>query len=320
MKRRRFPVIDSHIHLFYGPHRERQFKEEARRRRYSPEEMQRRHLSRSLRRRGQPAVDESQRSLDELGRLWLMEFDENEVEAGAFIPAFNDFEELEAFRAHDPSRLLLYARINPTEPSAPSLVSEAKERFGIVGVKLNPVTDGYHVFDERAYPTYEMLARRGLPALIHFGISIGYSSDLRYGNPLDLHPVLRDFPELNAIIAHFGCGFLREALFLCYQCENVLLDTSSSNLWMEYLPHPITLKEVFRKALHNVGAGRVVFGTDSSYFPRGFRRDILELQLRVLEELNLSEGDVRAIMGGNISRLWGLKEVGAVRQERARSG
>ncbi len=87
---------------------------------------------------------------------------------------------------------------------------------------------------------------------------------------------------------------------------------------MEYLPYPITLKEVFRKALHNVGAGRVVFGTDSSYFPRGFRRDILELQLRVLGELNLSEEDAGAVMGGNVARLWGLQEVGALRQGRAR--
>ena len=50
----------------------------------------------------------------------------------------------------------------------------------------------------------------------------------------------------------------------------------------------------------------MLFGTDSNYFPRGWRHDIFESQRRALEELGRSEEEVRAIFGGNLERLLGL--------------
>ena len=50
---------------------------------------------------------------------------------------------------------------------------------------------------------------------------------------------------------------------------------------------------------------RLLFGSDSSFFPRGWNAVILEAQLGVLEELNLSAEDVGAVLGGNLRRLLG---------------
>ena len=48
-------------------------------------------------------------------------------------------------------------------------------------------------------------------------------------------------------------------------CPNVYLDTSSTNSWMRY--EALDLKTVFRRALAVAGPERLLFGTDSSFFP-----------------------------------------------------
>jgi microsomal dipeptidase-like Zn-dependent dipeptidase len=60
---------------------------------------------------------------------------------------------------------------------------------------------------------------------------------------------------------------------------------------------------VFRDALGVFGAERILFGTDSSTFPRGWRKDILQAQLQALEQAGASETQVDKIVGGNLARL-----------------
>jgi predicted TIM-barrel fold metal-dependent hydrolase len=91
--------------------------------------------------------------------------------------------------------------------------------------------------------------------------------DVHFGNPLDLHALAADFPGVPFIIPHFGAGLFREALLLADLCPNVYLDTSSTNRWMSYHPG-LSLADVFRHAVGVAGPERVVFGTDSSFFPR----------------------------------------------------
>ena len=79
------------------------------------------------------------------------------------------------------------------------------------------------------------------------------------------------------IVPHFGAGFFREALMAADQCPTIHLDTSSSNSWMKFHPG-LTLEAVFRQALAVAGAERLLFGTDSSFFPRGWQQPIYEAQ------------------------------------------
>ncbi|MHA1712612.1 MAG: amidohydrolase family protein, partial [Candidatus Ranarchaeia archaeon] len=128
---------------------------------------------------------------------------------------------------------------------------------------------------------------------------IARTADTRFMNPLDLQPLARDHPRLNFTVAHFGAGFLRETLFLQYQCDNISVDTSGSNSWMKYLPYPITLKDVYQKFLDVAGPDKIIFGTDSSWFPRGFRNNLLTEHLEVLKGLNLAKDDLRKIFYAN---------------------
>jgi predicted TIM-barrel fold metal-dependent hydrolase len=106
------------------------------------------------------------------------------------------------------------------------------------------------------------------------------------------------------IVPHFGGGFFREALMAAELCPSILFDTSSSNAWVKYVPG-LTLAEVYRRTLAVLGPDRLLFGTDSSYFPRGWRQVIYGAQRTVLDELGIEEPARRKIFVGNFDRLFG---------------
>jgi predicted TIM-barrel fold metal-dependent hydrolase len=64
------------------------------------------------------------------------------------------------------------------------------------------------------------------------------------------------------------------------------------------------LRAVFRRALAVVGPSRLLFGTDSSFFPRGWHRQIFETQTRVLYELGVSADDARMVLHDNLAGLF----------------
>jgi uncharacterized protein len=125
--------------------------------------------------------------------------------------------------------------------------------------------------------------------------------DMRYSNPIDLHSVALRHPRVRFVVPHFGAGYFREALMLADLCPNIYLDTSSSNNWMRY--EGLDLQTVFRRALDIAGPARLLFGTDSSFFPRGWNREIFQAQTAALHKLSVSAADARMILGGNLMSL-----------------
>jgi predicted TIM-barrel fold metal-dependent hydrolase len=237
--------------------------------------------------------------------LWEKEFEKYNIKKGVFLTFEPHNEELISF-CKSSSSFIGFTSVDPREEDASQLL-EDDINAGLKGLKLYPVNRAFSVSDEKCYPVYETAEKLNIPITIHFGVSIGYFSDLRYGNPIDLHPVARDFPDITFIVAHFGCGFLREALFLSYQCQNIYFDTSSSNRWIDYLPYTITLKDVYKKCLDVLGADRLIYGTDSNFFPRGYRYNILEEQMAVLDSLEVGDKEKAKIFGGNMARLLNIR-------------
>ena len=95
----------------------------------------------------------------------------------------------------------------------------------------------------------------------------------------------------------------RETLMLADLCENVFLDTSSSNRWMLY--EGLNLRDVYGRAISVVGTERLLFGTDSSFFPRGWHSAIFEAQVTALYEIGLDQGQAERILRTNLEHLFG---------------
>jgi predicted TIM-barrel fold metal-dependent hydrolase len=126
---------------------------------------------------------------------------------------------------------------------------------------------------------------------------------MRYGNPLDLHSVALTFPDLPLIIPHFGAGLFREALMVADLCPSIHLDTSSSNSWIKFHPG-LTLDQAFSQALAVVGPNRLLFGTDSSFFPRGWQFDIFRGQTEILDRLGIGGPDQKKFFVENFERIF----------------
>ncbi len=241
----------------------------------------------------------------ELARAWERELDRHAVARAALIASIpGDEASVTAAAAECPGRFFAYAMMNPAVEGSVEL------REGLDAICLFPAMHRYSMHDARVAALLDQAAARGCAIFVHCGVltlgvrkKLGLASpfDMRYSNPLDLHAIALRYPHLRFIVPHFGAGYFREALMLADLCSNVYLDTSSSNSWIRY--EGLDLKTVFRRALDVVGPGRLLFGTDSSFFPRGWNREVYDAQAHILAAAGLSDSDARAILGGNLEAL-----------------
>jgi predicted TIM-barrel fold metal-dependent hydrolase len=211
-----------------------------------------------------------------------------------------------------PQRFYGYFMLNGAAADAAERVQHALVS-GLRGVCLFPAMHRYSIQDERLHPVFETVSQwPGTLVFVHCGVltvgvrsKLGLASpfDMRFSNPIDLHAVALRFPRVNFVVPHFGAGYFREALMLCDLCANVYLDTSSSNSWMKYQSGPLDLAAVFRRALDVLGPQRLLFGTDSSFFPRGWHKPVFDRQVEILRQLPVSAADAAWILGGNLHRL-----------------
>jgi len=241
----------------------------------------------------------------ELARQWAAELDRRGVASAALIASVpGDEASVLAAASACPGRFFAYAMVNPVAP-------HTRVAPGLHAICLFPAMHGYRIEDERAEALISEAASRRVAVFVHCGVltvgvrkKLGLPSpfDMRNSNPLDLHRLALRYPQARFVIPHFGAGLFREALMLADLCPNVCLDTSSSNSWMRY--EGLDLRTVFRRALDVVGPGRLLFGTDSSFFPRGWNWEVFANQVRVLGELELDPAQAQLILGENLRRLF----------------
>ena len=252
---------------------------------------------------------------EHLADCWVAELERRGVARAALIASVpRDAESVAAALRRHPTRFVGFFMVDPTQPEAHAGAADAIDRGGLRTMCLFPAMHRYALQDERVQRVFEVAAARpGTAVFVHCGVlSVGARTklglpspfDIRFGNPLDLHSIALHFSSVPIIVPHFGAGLLREALMLADLCPNVLLDTSSSNRWIRYQSPELTLAGVFRQALAVVGPERLLFGTDSSFFPRGWVADVFERQTAALDELGAAQDIKDKIFGGNFDRLF----------------
>lgn len=261
--------------------------------------------NRSLAARHEAGPEASPADVETVARRWAAELDAAGVERGVFFTSYEIHDDLLTFISLNRDRFVGYTTFNPTDRENAHLLRKHVDEGGVKGLKLYPMARQFHVDDAACFPVYEVCQEKNIPVIIHFGISIDATHDLRYGNPIDLSRAALSFPSVRWIIPHFGTGFFREALMLAAQYQNIFIDTSSSNNWVNYAPYPTTVTDLFKRTLDTVGSKRVLFGTDSSFFPRGYRKNILDQQLAICRELDLSREEIDDIFLNNIRQIIG---------------
>ena len=277
-------------------------------------------------------------SIEALANRWVTELDANGVTRAALMASVpGDADSVAAAVAQHPSRFVGFFMLDPTRDDAIAYATRALDA-GLRTICLFPAMHKYALHDERVARVFELANSYSSPTraagpsptsaevasptpsvggrpsvFVHCGaLSVGIRKKLglpspfyiRFGNPIDLHGVALRFPGVPIVIPHFGAGLLREALMVASLCPNLLLDTSSSNSWIKQTPG-LTLAQVFRTALDVVGPERLLFGSDSSFFPRGWNREVYDLQAAAVAGLGVTTEDQAKIFAGNFRRLFG---------------
>jgi predicted TIM-barrel fold metal-dependent hydrolase len=247
-----------------------------------------------------------------LADRWIAELDRHDVRRVMLIASAPGDERAVASAARrHPDRVAGAFMFNPAGPDAESRLAEAWNEPGLRVVCLFPAMHHVALDDPRVEAVFKAAARHARAVFVHCGVlSVGVRKklglpspfDLRLGHPLGVARLALAHPEVPVIIPHFGAGFFREALMAGQAAPNIVLDTSSSNSWMKF--EGLTLRDVFERAIDVLGPSRLMFGTDSSFFPRGWQAGVYEEQRATLTDLGIDRDAQAAIFGGNFDRLF----------------
>ena len=168
------------------------------------------------------------------------------------------------------------------------LPEETLRALGLHGVKLHPDIQGFRLDDPRCFALAEQ-CEGVLPLLLHTG-----DSRYDFSNPNRLIPLLRRFPRLTVIGAHFG-GYTiwqEAARQLAGRFENLWVDCSSSFFAMDVAAG--------RALIDAYGADRVLFGTDYPMWDP-------QHELARLRGMHLAPETERKILYDNAAALFGLE-------------
>jgi uncharacterized protein len=165
--------------------------------------------------------------------------------------------------------------------------------LGAVALKVHPVHGGFPVNDRALYPAYAICQERGVPLVVHCGTSTFPGAQNRYGDPIRLDDVLRDFRQLDVVLAHGGRGWWYDAAaFLALSNERVWIELSG-------LP-PSRLTTYYARHSWARLSRRMIFGTDWPGIP-GIARNA-----RAVAALGPDDETVGLVLAGNAARVYGL--------------
>lgn len=175
-------------------------------------------------------------------------------------------------------------------------------RIGFRGFKIITTIFMKYLDDPRVEAVYEVADSHGLPIVVHAGCDPGIwelPGYCKYGDPSRLDRILREYRDVNTVIAHMGSYsyivpgvFLDETIMLVRKYENVYVDTSA-------VP-----KEIIRVGVKTIPTDRILFGSDYPVVDGlSLSSHIHEVYME-LKRSGLPDRDVNKIFWSNASRLF----------------
>lgn len=157
-----------------------------------------------------------------------------------------------------------------------------------VGIKIHPEEHGYPI-REHAAPIFEFAAR-------HRAIVLTHSSE-QNSLACDFVPWANEFPEVRLILAHIGCGWDGD---LTHQVRAVQ-QSRHGNLYADTSSARSIVPGLIEWAVREIGAERVLFGTDTPLYHTGMQR-------ARIDNADIPEDAKRLILRDNAVRLFGLPQ------------
>jgi hypothetical protein len=249
----------------------------------------------------------------QLAKRWVEIIDKWKIERLTLIGSLPGDEDsvVQAVQAF-PNRFTGFFTVDPNSNVLMENAEKRLKRDKLRGFFLYPSLYHISIQDEWLTPLFTLAQETNSIVFVHFGklvikpreyAGIPTVVNEDFANPKDLIPIAQKYPRIRFVIPNFGAGMFEETLEVGRQCQNVYVDTAGSNSWMASHPSKPDLKTVFRKALESFGPGRILFGSDSGMFPRGYRYDIVDNQLKLAQEMRIPTADIKKIFFENMAGL-----------------
>lgn len=248
-----------------------------------------------------------------LAKRWIEVIDKWKIERMSLISSIPGDEDavVKAVQTY-PTRFTGFFTV---DPNSNLLMSNAEKRLRqdrLRGIVLYPSLFHISVGDPWLDPLFRLCEEVKAVVFTQFGrlmikpreyVGLPTTPNEEFSNPKDLVPVAKKYPGIRFVIPNFGAGRFEETLEVGKACPNVYVDTAGSNSWTNEHPAKPDLRTVFQKALAAFGPGRILFGSDSGLFPRGYRYDIVDNQTKLVQEMRLPLGDAKKIFYENTAGL-----------------
>ena len=183
--------------------------------------------------------------------------------------------------------------------------------LGCKGIKF--IRPYYPYSDERYWPLYDAVSRRGAVAVFHTGYLVFEGIEARpiqfkHMRAAEIDTVARRFGDLKILMAHFSNPWWEEAWKVSWSRKNVYADLSggtairrSLGMWSEmFAPNGRLMTDSVRK---------LCFGTDTRYFHSGGHRfgAYIEFYESLLDRIGAPPGLRRGVWAGTLQKLFGLR-------------
>ena len=180
-----------------------------------------------------------------------------------------------------PDRIIGFCRVDPRDLK---IAIEELERsvltLGLKGLKLHPVMEVFTVDHDHIIKVVRKAADLGIPVIIHSGMSMMASANR-------FNKLAEKVPEATIIMAHFTT--YPSNILVAKKHKNIYLETSAA-----------INPKVIEVAVKEIGAERILYGSDWPYLDMRFEKLKIELA-------NIDDEEKKLILGRNALRILGLE-------------
>jgi predicted TIM-barrel fold metal-dependent hydrolase len=187
--------------------------------------------------------------------------------------------------------LLQYVIVNPLQPETFDQARRMLKTPWCVGIKVHPEEHSYRISDH-GDALFAFFEETGVPVKAHSGCVNSL--------PGDFVPFANRFPKARVMLAHLGHGGgaggrvdLQVRAVQAARHGNLWIDTSSARS---------ILPRLVEWAVKEVGAERLIFGSDTPLYHVAMQRERIECA-------EISEADRRKILWDNALALFGLERL-----------
>lgn len=229
-----------------------------------------------------PSMDGIIRSMDRSGERLIV----IAPHVALYEPLYGNPIMVKMLEAH-PDRFRGYWCYNPNYPEA---IEEAKARVldipGVIGFKFHPSTHNYPLSGDNYQPLLQWANTHRLIVLSHTWKHPGIcdAAQCRW--------VAERYPELVFVLGHSCWDEFEQAFALAREFPNVYLELTACERVTGFVD----------RAVHTVGAHKLLFGTDLPWFDPNF-------SLGCVLFADITDADRHAILHGNAERLLAREQV-----------